>query len=297
MSAGWRAMGANMWRLILVLLCLLGCGARTDFETDIDARAPAPPASSSYRVYDVLWRTAPSQSNGYGTNAGLAYTNADVPYWDSYVTTRPTDADLSKNAEAFTSIHGGHGADSAIAKAMVEGGLHPIIVNVSRGSTFSAQWIHRVPPEAVYMNARAEVEQAWAALQALKPDATFRHWHVIDQGEAEIRYGYPTPAASQLAVIHAWESNANAAHAWLEDVIGAAIDRLCFLTNYNISKASASASIRAQQLSWAGPNRAIDRDSLRWESDGVHLQAQGYIDAGTAAGRRLVELTSSGAQQ
>lgn len=224
---------------------------------------------------NVFWMTGPSQSNGWGVNAGE--TGADiaaVPYWD-------TEIDVSASTELHSltgAASGGHGKDYTIGKQLLAFGYNPIIVNISEGSTYSYEWIPPPPTQHTYDVMVSEVTAAWAAIQTAFPGDTFAHHHVSDQGEAEARY-------DTLSIVQAWSSNYAASHAALEGLVGASMSRWVFMTHSVMNGKTFPGVLEAQQLAAAGSKQhLIDRNDLAWESNGVHLQTAGYI----ACGQRFV---------
>lgn len=241
----------------------------------------------------VLWQTGPSQSNGWGVNPGETGPDlAAVPYWDTLIGTSSSVALGPLKGAAG----GGHGKDYTVGRALYARGYRPIYVNISRGSSFSNQWI---PPSGLYYaNMIAEVVAAWAAIRAAYPGDVFVHHHISDQGEAEARYGFPAPDAAEIAVINAWASNYAATHAALESTIGAPMQRWVIQTNSLIDNKVLPGVLEALQLSAAQDalhliNRNPDQ-GVAYESDGVHMTTAGYIRTGEIFAAQFIQANPMG---
>lgn len=227
-------------------------------------------------VRDVIWQTGPSQSNGWGVNPGATGPDlAEVPYWDTLIGTSASVALHNLTGAAS----GGHGKDYTVGSGLYNLGYRPIIVNISKGSTFANRWI---PSDATgcYASMISEVTAAWAAIRAAYPNDKFRHHHVSDQGEEEARYGYPSPSPAQIAVIDAWTSNYGESHDALEAILGP-MQRWVIQTNSNIDNKVLPGRLEALQLAAADDAlHFINRNGVTYEPDGVHMTTAGYIELG-----------------
>lgn len=217
----------------------------------------------------VLWHTLPTQSNGWGVNPGGPGNQslAAVPYYDSLLGTS-----LSTDLHPLNDTHG---KDWEIGAGLYAAGYNPIIVNVSRGSTYANMWI---PGGTYYAPAIAEIANAWALVQAAFPQDNFTHHHLTDQGEEDIRY--PTQGIPSL-----WAANVTQSHAGLVATVGSPMDTWVFKTHSTIDNATFPELVNGLQRDIAGGNsRFIDRDAFEWEPNGVHSTTSGYI----ATGRQFV---------
>jgi hypothetical protein len=221
-------------------------------------------------VRHIVWRTG--QSNTLGANQGEAGPDlATVPFWKDEIgiTASPVLGPLLGSAS------GGTGADYTIGRLLYAAGYRPIIATISRGATFANAWI---PGGAWYAQMVASMTAAWAAIRAAYPGDTFVHHHVMDQGEAEARYGYPAPTGPEQAIINAWGANTENRHQTLQTIVGAPISRYVIPVNYTMTNQNDPASFRVAQEAAAvvgtgDTRRSIKRDAslgVAYEGDGVH---------------------------
>lgn len=209
----------------------------------------------------LLWRFG--QSNSVGAAAGASGSNlATVPLWKDEVgvTVTPVLGSLLGSAS------GGVGADYSIGRALLADGWHPIICNISRGSTYLSQW---KPGGTFYSQFVTSITNAWAAAKAANPNDSFTHHHVSDIGEEDARYGYPSPSGAQIAITNALVADWALVHAVLEGIIGTTAQRWVIATNYTLAGTNDIALFRSMQLAAAvvgtsDARRLVTRD----ETDG-----------------------------
>jgi len=246
-------------------------------------------------VRHVIWRGMPGQSNCVGAETGETGSDLSaVPYWkDDLVTTTPALGPLLGAAS------GGVGADYTIGRLLLAAGLHPIIVNVARGSTYCNQW---VPGGTYYAQAVTSLTDAWSAIKAAYPGDTFVHHHMSDQGEEDARYGYPSPSPAQQAITDAWSANYETCHGVLETIVGAAMSRFVVATNYQLVNQNDPAHFRALQLAAAvlatgDTRRLITRDTadgVAYDVNGLHPTTPGYVTYGKRAAKALIDVIQTG---
>ncbi|HTJ17847.1 MAG TPA: hypothetical protein VL494_13800 [Steroidobacteraceae bacterium] len=230
----------------------------------------------------VLWMTG--QSNSWGVDPGEAYVNAgnpgtyaNVDYWDTLLS--------SIDCEAFRPLDGSHGKDRTVGRLLYEAGFNPVIINISKGSTYSNQWIPNHPYYQLYI---AEVAEVYPILVARFPGDTFTHIHIRDQGEEEARYDTSTPAG--LAVVTNWSENFELTHGALQNIIGPA-ERIIIQTNSNIVGKTSPGLLEGEQLTAAGSYlRFVDRNSVAYEINGIHMTTPGYISCGTLVAQQVQRL-------
>lgn len=235
-------------------------------------------------VRHVLWRNGQSNSVGADPCASGPDISA-VPLWKDEIgiTVTPVLGSLLGAAS------GGVGADYSIGRALLASGFHPIICNISRGSTFSNQW---VPGGTYYAQMVTSITNAWAAIRAAYPNDAFVHHHVSDIGEEDSRYGYPSPSPAQQAITAAWADYYGQVHTALETLLGAKAQRWVIPTNYQLLNMIDPPAFRALQLSAAvvgtgDTRRCVTRD----ESEGFDYGGVGgnglHLTGGTGGGYDL----------
>lgn len=215
----------------------------------------------------VFWHTLPTQSNGWGVNPGGPgnQTLSAVPYYDSMIGTS-----LSTDLHDLTDLHG---KDWAIGSQLYALGYNPIIVNVSRGSTYASNWI---PGGTYFAAGMAEISNAWSLIQVAYSTDVLVHHHLIDQGEEEIRY-------PNDIVPRQWANNVSQSCNALNAAIGVpTMDVWVFKTNPNMLGVTQAGILNGLQFDIAGgAKRLINRDGFDWEPNGLHSTTLGYIQSGT----------------
>src|SRR6187551_1500815 len=179
----------------------------------------------------VIWHTG--QSNAWGSNPGEAVVLPGVPYWDTFL-----GGGEGTPSTAFHSLHGdggaghtAHGSDATIGRLLAEAGYDVVIINLSRGSTFAYSWVPASPGISegfVWPFWLTESAAAWAALKALKPNATFRHIHVRDQGQSDMRLATD---GAWPSIVARWAEDTQKVHANLEALVGQSVPKVMVMSS------------------------------------------------------------------